>query len=315
MDRTSADGFVLNTAGNRIRVGENLTAGTQGTETDPNYDNDQQEELIGGLIQYVGLTPTAGAVRQIQQALFRLFGGNITTVSTSQVLTADNSGLVLVNASGGNLALTLPVVASANGAIFRYEFLRTDTSTNTVTLLTAASEKIAPGALSSLPLVAGQPFELTADASASAGNGIWRLAISASTIQEPYYIASQTTPITPVNNTVYIVAGTTVVFPEFSSTGAFRVYGRMKSSGLTTGAGANNFTCRLTDGTNVYFGAGWLIVSDGSGDSWGTSDFFKLPGTYAPGTSQGFLLEVGSAGGATSFTLEGCFFELYVVEA
>jgi hypothetical protein len=315
MDRTSADGFVLNGSGKRIRIGENAVTGTQGTETDPNYDNDAQEELIGGFLEYVGLAPTAGAVRQLQQALFRLFGGNITTISSSQALTPDNSGLVLVNASAGNLALTMPPVASANGAITRFLFLRTDTTSNTVTISTAAGETIAPGALGSLSLVNGQTFELTGNGSTVAGNKFWRLAVSARTTQAPFYEAFQSGSIAIANNTLYTVASLTITFPAFSATGAFRVAGRMQATGLTSGAGLNNFTSRVSDGTNVLFGAPWLQLSEGSGDTWGVADSFESNATYAPGSTVTFAMETGTAAGATTFTLAGCSFGFFVREA
>jgi hypothetical protein len=147
----------------------NLAAGIQGTELDPVYDNNLQEEVIGGLIEAAGVVPNAGSVRNVQQAAFRLFGGNITGLTANAVLTADEAGLVKVDATSANVTLTLPACNGTNNISLRYAFLRTDSSSNTVTIQTAGADKIYPGNVSSITLPAGQPLSLRGD-----GNSIWR---------------------------------------------------------------------------------------------------------------------------------------------
>lgn len=177
MNRTQAPGVVQNGQGNNIRVGANLSTGQPGTELDAIYDNDLQEEVVGGFIQYVGLTPTTGAQRQLQQALNRLFGGNISTISANATLTPDNSGLVLVNAGAGNINLVAPAVNSANGTILRFSFLRTDSSGNTVTISRSGSDQFFPGGATSLQLTAEAPLEIVGNGAAP---GIWKVSGAAS---------------------------------------------------------------------------------------------------------------------------------------
>ncbi|WP_298283134.1 glycine-rich domain-containing protein [Acidocella sp.] len=160
MDRTSAANYGLNAAGNRIRVPVNVATGTPGTEVDSTYDNNLQEELVGGLLEAVGIVPDAANLRQVQQALYRLFGGNITDITATQTLTPDNAGIVLVDATAGNVVLTLPRVAAANGTVLRFLFVRTDATTNSVTINPVAGDTVLPGSLTTLSLSAVTPISL-----------------------------------------------------------------------------------------------------------------------------------------------------------
>lgn len=81
MDRINSANTGEDANGHRIRVPANPATGTAGTAISSGYDNDLQEELIGGLIEEAGLTPTAGQQRQILAALRALFaaiGGSLT---------------------------------------------------------------------------------------------------------------------------------------------------------------------------------------------------------------------------------------------
>jgi hypothetical protein len=67
------------------------------------------------------------------RAVKHVSSGNVTTISSSgTTVTADNAGIVPVNASGGDISMTLPASANANGVPLAYHFVRTDTSANTV---------------------------------------------------------------------------------------------------------------------------------------------------------------------------------------
>lgn len=86
-----------------------------------------------------------------------IFGGNVATITSTSTLTAINSGLVLVNATSGNINITLPTVASESGIPLQFQFIRTDTSSNTVTVTAAGSDTFFPGGASSASVtVAGQ---------------------------------------------------------------------------------------------------------------------------------------------------------------
>jgi hypothetical protein len=96
------------------------------------------------------------------------FGGNVETVSATGTLTAVNAGLVLVNAASGNITLTMPAVASENGTPLPFTFIRTDSSSNTVTLTAAGGNTFSPGGGSSFSLFSGV-CGLTGD-----GASVWR---------------------------------------------------------------------------------------------------------------------------------------------
>jgi hypothetical protein len=181
MDRTSADGTVLDTNGHRIRVAVNLASGIQGTEVDPLYDNELQEEIVGGIIEFLGLTPDATNFRQVQQALLRLTGAHVTVVAANAVLTADEAGLIKVNATAGNIAITLPAAASANNVPLQFSFVRLDATGNTVTISCAGEDVIYPGDEESFALLASTPVDLKSD-----GAALWRdLSAGASGIYLP----------------------------------------------------------------------------------------------------------------------------------
>lgn len=82
----------------------------------------------------------------------QVFGANRTSVTSTQTLTAYNSGLVLVNASSGNITITLPAVSAASGATLPFKLVRTDTSTNSVTVSAAGSDTFSQGSASALAL-------------------------------------------------------------------------------------------------------------------------------------------------------------------
>ncbi|HTV45761.1 MAG TPA: hypothetical protein VMF05_10625 [Stellaceae bacterium] len=107
----------------------------------------QMTEELRNIVVAVALVPTKNIVNQVLQAILRMCGGNVTTVATAgtTALTPDNAGLVLVNAAGGNVALTLPAVASAGGIKLTFQFVRTDSSANSVTLAPAGTDTISPG--------------------------------------------------------------------------------------------------------------------------------------------------------------------------
>ncbi|MDH4122363.1 MAG: hypothetical protein OEV94_11740 [Deltaproteobacteria bacterium] len=109
--------------------------------------NDIQEELVG-VLEAQGINPAAATRTQIRQAIRRMLGGNVSTFTTNQVLTPDHAGMVFVDATTGNVTLTLPAAALApvNGAIggvpSRFTFVRTDSSANAVTVQRAGTDTV-----------------------------------------------------------------------------------------------------------------------------------------------------------------------------
>ncbi len=51
-------------------------------------------------------------------------GNNVTTVTANATLTAENSGLVLVNAAPGDVVINLPAAASAGGSALHFRFVQ-----------------------------------------------------------------------------------------------------------------------------------------------------------------------------------------------
>ncbi len=177
MDRINSAGAILDANGHRQRVDKNISTGTNGTELSATYDNDEQEELIGGLIEWSGQIPTPGAQRQIQQAILwakqQPLGvyatdtsatANTITLDYAPALTAYTDGMVLrfkaansnsgactINANGlGGIALVSPAGALQGGEIVaggQYEAIYNAASGNAV-LIESASGALAVGAAS-----------------------------------------------------------------------------------------------------------------------------------------------------------------------
>ena len=148
MDRINSANMAVLNPGAR-RGWQNLIPGTQlGTQLDEAWFNDVQEELLA-FIEGTGLVPSATAMAQVLQAINRLTASNLSAFNANAVLTADNSGIVLVDATNNSVTLTLPAASSGNGAVatvptsipLRFTIIRNDTqAANTVTITPAGSD-------------------------------------------------------------------------------------------------------------------------------------------------------------------------------
>lgn len=120
--------------------------------TDLNADifNQLQEE-VARIIESAGV-PLDGAVfTQLTRAVKRLFGGNVTTVNAANspyALTADHAGLVIMDATAGNVSATLPAAALLTGVSMKYRFVRVDATVNTATVSRAGADTFVGGATS-----------------------------------------------------------------------------------------------------------------------------------------------------------------------
>jgi hypothetical protein len=106
------------------------------------------------------VAPAAGAAGWMPVPIF---GSNLTSVTETQALTAYNSGLVIVNASSGNITITMPAAASESGISLPFNFMRTDGSSNSVTLVAASGDAFHPGASSSILLSPSTAYALRGD--------------------------------------------------------------------------------------------------------------------------------------------------------
>jgi hypothetical protein len=93
------------------------------------------------------------------------FGGNVTTVSGTGALTAQSAGLVLVNASSGNINITMPAVSGVNGLPLPFCFVRTDNSANSVTLIAASGDTFWPIQASSFSVSPLTSYQVKGDGS------------------------------------------------------------------------------------------------------------------------------------------------------
>lgn len=125
-----------------------LAVGIKATEFSAEFANGVQEELMS-VVESGGLAPAADS-SQVQQAIRRLAGANVTVVTAALspfTLTADHAGLVLVNAAAGDVVLDLPLANAVAGVPVPFEFARRDNTGNAVTI-NAAGTNLIDGAAS-----------------------------------------------------------------------------------------------------------------------------------------------------------------------
>lgn len=92
-----------------------------------------QQELMN-IVEGGGLVANAGSQSQMLQALRRLYGGNFRVVTAvgATNLNFDDAGLVLINATAGNVTVNLPAAGTILGLPITLR--RVDASANTVTV-------------------------------------------------------------------------------------------------------------------------------------------------------------------------------------
>lgn len=121
-------------------TGGNPGGGIQATIPGYEWFNAVQEELLAPIAR-AGLAPSAADLAQLRQAMDRLYGGGLRSVSANTTLTADDAGLVLVDAAGGNRTITLPAANAAGGRPISIDVARIDNApANTVTITRAGSD-------------------------------------------------------------------------------------------------------------------------------------------------------------------------------
>jgi len=136
--------------------------------TVPGYEwfNAVQEEMIGMLTR-AGITPAQGDLTQLRQSLDRLYGGALRTVAANITLTADDAGLVLVDAASGGRTITLPAANAASGRPLRITLVRLDGTANGVSIVRVGSDLI--DGLTAVALAPNQRVTLVSD-----GASAWR---------------------------------------------------------------------------------------------------------------------------------------------
>ena len=122
-------------------TGGNPGLGQAATVPGFEWFNGVQEELIGMLTR-AGVTPAQGDLTQLRQSLDRLYGGGLRTVVANTTLTADDAGLVLVDATGGPRTITLPAANAMNARPMLFRVVKIDVSANAVTVQRAGMDTI-----------------------------------------------------------------------------------------------------------------------------------------------------------------------------
>lgn len=107
------------------------------------------EADINAVIAAGDLTPDLGTPGQMLQSMRRIFGGNYEKLTASAALTADNTGLVVVDCTAGNVILALPACAVI-AAPLEYIIVRLDATSNTLTINPAGADVFQPGGVSTL---------------------------------------------------------------------------------------------------------------------------------------------------------------------
>lgn len=126
----------------------NSAAGILATALNAAWCDGVQQELIN-LIEAAGLAPSGAALDQVLQGVKRLAGGNVKTITAAAVaLTADDAGLVLIDASVNNVSVTLPAADAVANVPLTYEFVRLDATANAVTVTRAGTDSFVGGATS-----------------------------------------------------------------------------------------------------------------------------------------------------------------------
>jgi hypothetical protein len=294
VDRVSSANYQT-ISGRRTWQNKNLGAAITGTTFDQVFFAGIQESIIA-LAEQVGITPTDATLGSVDlqalQGVRRIAGGNVTSISgATATLTADNAGLVLVSAAANNVAITLPLSASADGQKLEFTFVRTDSSGNTVTVTKAGSDTSFPTGLFPISIQAGGALHLRGDGISNWFN-LSALSQPAHGVQVFSSSASFTVPAAEVDVEVWGGGG-----------GA---QGSAGSNGVTAGAGGGYARKRVTGLTigasvTVTIGAGGPAGANGSGASGstgGTSSFGAV--CSATGGSGGLSNAPGAPAGAGS---------------
>lgn len=142
----------------------NLSTNTAGSLMNAQIFAGIQESIIAP-IEGAGIAPADVAIGaqdlQLLQAIKRIAGANtlVVTSTPASALTADNAGLVLVDATSANITITLPLANAANGMPLQFEIVRMDTTTRIVSVALSGSNTLVTWGTP--PLSLGARFSLS----------------------------------------------------------------------------------------------------------------------------------------------------------
>lgn len=166
---------------------EGVPGVTPATIVRASWLNQVQENLVY-TIDYAGVPRVKGALDALVRSIKRYADANARVVSGAITLTADDAGLVTVNA-GSPFTITLPAANAANGVPILLTLVRIDATANVVTLARAGSNTI-NGLTSGITLPVGATVMLRSD-----GVSAWRLVGSSGLFQRDIFTVSGTATV------------------------------------------------------------------------------------------------------------------------
>ncbi len=167
MDRinTATKAVDLYGAGKHGFKNSNATLGTPATDLNAEWANGVTEEHLN-LIEGAGLVPALATLTQVRQAVKRLAGANVRTITVvgPTALTADDAGLIVLDATANAVTITLPAANLVVGVPLQFQFVRIDTSANAVTINRAGADTFVGGATSFVLVGQGDTRTVRSDA-------------------------------------------------------------------------------------------------------------------------------------------------------
>jgi hypothetical protein len=272
-------------------TGGNPGLGQQATVPGYEWFNGVQEELIGMLTR-AGVTPAQADLTQLRQSLDRLYGGGLRTVVANTTLTADDAGLVLVDATGGARTITLPDASAMGGRPIEFLFARTDTNAANAVTIQRTGTNLIEGAVGR-GVRPGERMRMISDGVAG-----WRISGAAGRVNGLQVFSTAGTSVyTPTPGTVFV--DVEAVGGGGGGGGAVVSGAGNCCAGLPGNGGAYGKSRFFSgfSGVTVTVGAGGAGGTGAAGGNGGTSSFGALlscPG--GPGGGPG-AAQAGSASG------------------
>ena len=258
--------------------------------------NAVQEEMIAA-IQAGGVTLDRTVQTQLRQSMRRLAGANVTAISASSAtLTLDQIGLVLVNAAGGSITLTLPAANALTSA--RYRIVRTDSAATTVTVQCGGSDAV-DGATSLGLELRGDVVDLVTDGS----SGWWTVGGIGNkhlvTLTHRLAVANTTERSSGTANALNSVvwSGSSSLFVAVGASGTIvtSLYGptwTVRSSGTTNALNSVVWSGSLF----VAVGATGTIVTSADGITWAVRSSSTTNALNSVVWSGSLFVAVGASG-------------------
>lgn len=151
MDRinTATKAVDLYGAGKHGFKNSNVGLGTPATDFNAEWANGVQEEHLN-VIEAAGIVPAIATLTQMRQAIKRLAGANLRTITVvgPTALTADDAGVVLLDATANAVTVTLPAANLVTAVPLEFVFVRLDTTANAVTVNRAGADTFVGGGTS-----------------------------------------------------------------------------------------------------------------------------------------------------------------------